>query len=208
MQLNFVCAIIPLMNKSVFNVPNILTFIRLLLVPVYWVAFFHLSIWVALSVFLVAFITDWLDGMIARRTNTITNLGKVLDPFADKCMQISAMISVVVIGKLHFVYAILIVAKELFMIVSGAFLYKKNVVVYSNVFGKLATVLTMIGFLITYVSIGVVGEASATLLTIGTIVISIALVSSYVAFVVYTVMTIRQLKGKKLDGTENIDIKF
>ena len=196
------------MNKSVFNVPNVLTFIRLLLVPVYWVAFFHLTIWVALSVFLVAFITDWLDGMIARRTNTITNLGKVLDPFADKCMQISAMISVVVIGKLHFVYAILIVAKELFMIVSGAFLYKKNVVVYSNVFGKLATVLTMIGFLIIYVSIGVVGEASATLLTIGTIVISIALVSSYVAFVVYTVMTIRQLKGKKLDGTENIDIKF
>ena len=196
------------MNKSVFNVPNVLTFIRLLLVPVYWVAFFHLTIWVALSVFLVAFITDWLDGMIARRTNTITNLGKVLDPFADKCMQISAMISVVVIGKLHFVYAILIVAKELFMIVSGAFLYKKNVVVYSNVFGKLATVLTMIGFLIIYVSIGVAGDASATLLTIGTIVISIALVSSYVAFVVYTVMTIRQLKGKKLDGTENIDIKF
>lgn len=196
------------MNKSVFNVPNVLTFIRLLLVPVYWVAFFHLSIWVALSVFLVAFITDWLDGMIARRTNAITNLGKVLDPFADKCMQISAMISVVVIGKLHFVYAILIVAKELFMIVSGAFLYKKNVVVYSNVFGKLATVLTMIGFLIIYVSIGVAGDASATLLTIGTIVISIALVSSYVAFVVYAVMTIRQLKGKKLDGTENIDIKF
>lgn len=196
------------MNKNIFNVPNILTFIRLLLVPVYWVAFFHLSIWVALSVFLIAFITDWLDGMIARHTNTITNLGKVLDPFADKCMQISAMISVVVVGKLHFVYAILIVAKELFMIISGAFLYKKHVVVYANVFGKLATVLTMIGFLVIYVSMGVVGVASITLLYVGTVIISIALVSSYVAFIVYTVKTITQLKGKKLDGTEKIDIKF
>lgn len=196
------------MNKKIFNVPNILTFIRLLLVPVYWVAFFHFSIWIALSVFLVAFITDWLDGMIARRTNTITNLGKVLDPFADKCMQISAMISVVVVGKLHFVFAILIVVKELFMIISGALLYKKHVVVYANVFGKLATVLTMIAFLLIYVSIGVVGDASTTLLTIGTIVMVIALICSYVAFVVYTVKTVRQLKGKKLDGTENIDIKF
>lgn len=158
--------------------------------------------------FLIAFITDWLDGMIARHTNTITNLGKVLDPFADKCMQISAMISVVVVGKLHFVYAILIVAKELFMIISGAFLYKKHVVVYANVFGKLATVLTMIGFLVIYVSMGVVGVASITLLYVGTVIISIALVSSYVAFIVYTVKTITQLKGKKLDGTEKIDIKF
>ena len=196
------------MNKKIFNVPNILTFIRLLLVPVYWVAFFHLSIWIALSVFLVAFITDWLDGMIARRTNTITNLGKVLDPFADKCMQISAMISVVVIGKLHFVFAILIVVKELFMIISGAFLYQKHVVVYANVFGKLATVLTMVAFLLIYVSIGIVGDASATLLTIGTAVMIVALICSYVAFVVYTVKTVQQLKGKKLDGTENIDIKF
>lgn len=196
------------MNKKIFNVPNILTFIRLLLVPVYWVAFFHISIWVALGVFVVAFFTDWLDGIIARRTNSITNLGKVLDPFADKCMQISAMISVVVIGKLHFVYAILIVAKELFMIICGAILYKRHVVVYSNIFGKLATVLIMIGFLIIHVSIGLVGQSAATLLTIGTIGISIALLFSYLAFVVYTVMTVKQLKGKKLDGSENIDIKF
>ena len=188
------------MNKKIFNVPNILTFIRLLLVPVYWVAFFHLSIWIALSVFLVAFITDWLDGMIARRTNTITNLGKVLDPFADKCMQISAMITVVIAGRLHFVYAILIVAKELFMIISGAFLYKKHVVVYANIFGKLATILTMIAFLTIYVSIGVVGEPARILLIIGTIMMTIALVCSYTAFVVYTVKTVQQLKGKKLDG--------
>ena len=196
------------MNKKIFNVPNILTFIRLLLVPVYWVAFFHLSIWIALSVFLVAFITDWLDGMIARRTNTITNLGKVLDPFADKCMQISAMITVVIAGRLHFVYAILIVAKELFMIISGAFLYKKHVVVYANIFGKLATILTMIAFLTIYVSIGVVGEPARILLIIGTIMMTIALVCSYTAFVVYAVKTVQQLKGKKLDGSENIDIKF
>ena len=196
------------MNKKIFNVPNILTFIRLLLVPVYWVAFFHLSIWIALSVFLVAFITDWLDGMIARRTNTITNLGKVLDPFADKCMQISAMITVVIAGRLHFVYAILIVAKELFMIVCGAFLYKKRVVVYANIFGKLATVLTMIAFLTIYVSIGVAGEAARILLIVGTALMTVALVCSYTAFVVYVVKTVQQLKGKKLDGSENIDIKF
>lgn len=197
------------MNKNVFNVPNILTYARLLLVPVYWVAFFHWSIWIALSVFMLASITDWLDGVIARRTNAITNIGKVLDPFADKCMQISAMISVVVVGKLHFMYAVLIVAKELFMIVSGALLYKKKVVVYANIFGKLATVLTMIGFLVIYVSMGVLEpNASYILLLIGTVIMSIALICSYLAFVVYTVLTVKQLKGKKLDGKENIDIKF
>ncbi len=197
-------------NKRI-SIPNILTFIRLLLVPAYWVLFFNSSVWWALGVFVLASVTDVLDGRIARKYNMITPLGKVLDPFADKIMQISVMLSIVIHGALHYVFAVLIIIKETYMIVCSFLLLKKDIVVYSNIFGKTATVALFISFFVMFLEIGFQQSGLAvwqTMNVVGTILVAISLVLSWIAAVMYTVKVVQQLKGKKLDGNQKIDIKF
>ena len=199
------------MKREVFNVPNVLSFIRLALVPVYWIAYFSWSVWWAFGIFVLASLTDYLDGLIARKFNLITKLGKVLDPFADKLMQMSAMLSVVIDGKLHFIFAVVIIAKELFMITCAAVLYGRKVVVYANIYGKVATVYMALGFVTLFIGIGMANSmmsASGIVLTIGTVLLAIALVLSVFACVMYTIMTLKQLKGKLPSGDEEVDIIF
>ena len=199
------------MKREILNIPNILSFIRLLLVPVYWVAYFSWSVWWAFGIFAIASLTDVADGIIARRFNLVTRLGKVLDPFADKLMQVSAMLSVVIDGKLHIAFAIIITVKELYMIVCACILYGRKVVVYSNVYGKLATVFMALGFVTLFTGIGLNYSAmdlAETVITIATIMLSVALTLSVVACIIYTVMTAKQLKGKLPSGKEEINIKY
>ncbi len=200
------------MKREFFNVPNILTYLRLALVPLYWVAYFSWSVWWAFGIFVFASLTDVLDGIIARKFDLVTRLGKVLDPFADKIMQMSAMISVVIDGKLHVSFAIIITVKELYMIVCAAVLYKHKVVVYSNIYGKLATVFMAFGFITLFTGIGMSSTsgsgASDVVMLIGGIMLGLALVLSIVACVIYTVMTAKQLKGKLPSGDEEVNIKY
>ena len=74
------------------NIPNILSFIRIGLVFVFIALFFTNHIYLSLLIFLLAGATDVVDGYLARRFNWITNLGKILDPFADKMMQVSVLL--------------------------------------------------------------------------------------------------------------------
>ena len=74
------------------NIPNILSLIRLLLVPVFVLLFFAEKTFAAAAVFVISGITDVLDGFIARKFGFISNLGKVLDPLADKLTQMSAFV--------------------------------------------------------------------------------------------------------------------
>lgn len=199
------------MKREIFNVPNILSFIRLLLVPLYWIAYFSWSVWWAFGIFVLASLTDIVDGIIARRFNLITRLGKVLDPFADKLLQVSAMLSVVIDGKLHIAFAIIITVKELYMIVCACILYGRKVVVYSNIYGKLATVFMALGFVTLFTGIGIgytAVEIATTVTAIAKIMLGLALTLSVVACIIYTVMTAKQLKGKLPSGEEEINIKY
>ena len=78
------------------NVPNVLTMIRLALVPVYVALFVSGQKYAALATFLVASLTDLLDGRIARKYNLITDFGKLVDPFADKVMVLTALFSMAI----------------------------------------------------------------------------------------------------------------
>lgn len=125
---------------------NILTSLRLLLVPVFPAVYFAShpkSHFIAMCVFLVAGFTDFLDGYIARRYQMVTALGTVLDPLADKLMLLTVLITLNISGTLPLWVVVLIVVKELFMIFAGGFLYfrKSKFVIPSNYFGKAATAL-------------------------------------------------------------------
>lgn len=120
------------------HIPNILSGIRLVLVGVF-IHLFHRNLMLeALLVFVTAFLTDLLDGYLARRNNWISDVGKVLDPLADKLMLISALLCFYSRDWIPLWLLVLVLAKELIMIVGGALLFRKKVVVYADWFGKSA----------------------------------------------------------------------
>lgn len=131
------------------NLPNKLTLFRVILIP-FFVAvimsgcFGDLSKWVALGIFIVASLTDLLDGKIARKYNLVTTFGKFADPLADKILVISAMICLVELGKLASWIVVIIVARE--FIISGFRIIaaEKNVVIAASYWGKFKTTFQMI----------------------------------------------------------------
>ncbi len=127
------------------TLPNILTIIRFLLIPLYVTVNFSSIQYadeIAIAIFVVAMFLDVLDGFIARRYNLITDLGKMLDPIADKCTMIAVLTCLVIKGKVSAWLLVFILIKELTMMIVGAFIYKKGkIVIPANIFGKLATCL-------------------------------------------------------------------
>jgi cardiolipin synthase len=125
------------------NLPNTITSIRILLVPVFLIFFWTSNpyhIYFGLGVLAVSGITDILDGYLARKYNLITPLGKILDPLADKLMVITSMVSLFLIGKMPYWLVVLIISKELCMFVGSFFLVvKRNVDISANIYGKTAT---------------------------------------------------------------------
>ena len=123
------------------HVPNILTIIRFLLIPILIISAFQHDYVATIIILTLSGITDILDGYIARKFNFISNLGKLMDPLADKATQI-ALLGALTIQKIIPIWIIVVVVLKEFVMVSGAsFLYGKELVVSSKWYGKLATVL-------------------------------------------------------------------
>lgn len=134
------------------NLPNILTLLRMLMVPAVIVCFAtNHPLW-ALFFFLLASATDVLDGYLARKFNQITNFGKVMDPLADKLMLITTLICLYLTGRIPMWVPIVIGVKECTMITVAACLYRKDIILPSNFFGKLATVLFTVAVLMSFFS--------------------------------------------------------
>lgn len=126
------------MAKVPINIPNILTIFRLLLI-IPTVALLLLENWyIALICFIIACVTDLLDGAIARKYNQISEAGVLLDPLADKLMSISVTIGFAMRDVLPDWVYILIFIKEGLMIIGGYLLYTKKLVFPANKFGKVA----------------------------------------------------------------------
>lgn len=132
------------------NLPNKLTVLRVILIP-----FFVLSLMVfggriqllrylAASIFIVASLTDMLDGKIARKYNLVTNFGKFMDPLADKLLVCSAFICFVQFGTVPAWVVVLIIGRE--FIISGFRLIAadNNIVIAANYWGKIKTVVQMV----------------------------------------------------------------
>lgn len=121
------------------HIPNIISGIRLLMVGVFIYFYVHAQYAACLIVYLAAFLSDLLDGFLARRNKWITNVGKVLDPLADKAMLIAAVVCFFLNEWLPLWMFLLIVGKEAIMVIGGIFLYTKEVVVYADWVGKFAS---------------------------------------------------------------------
>ncbi|HJA58098.1 MAG TPA: CDP-alcohol phosphatidyltransferase family protein [Firmicutes bacterium] len=125
------------------QIPNILSAIRLLAVPVFVAVFFsdiaNANIW-ALVIFVAAELTDILDGYLARRNGWITDVGKILDPLADKLMQAAAIISLAVKQPVLIWLTVLFAVKETCMLIGAYLILKKRKdIVVSSWYGKAAS---------------------------------------------------------------------
>ena len=152
------------MKKTALNVPNTLSLVRCLLVPVFVVALLFMrdiAIWgfvVPAIIYVITGLTDMLDGKIARKYNLVTDFGKFIDPLADKFMVISSQIAILVwmllrgdeLLALVFVWVVLIIllrelgVTSLRLVVAG----KSGIVVAASMLGKIKTVSQMVGTVI------------------------------------------------------------
>lgn len=122
------------------NIPNALTVLRMLMIPLMVYVFNNFGAEWAMGVYVLASLTDVLDGYIARKYNQITDFGKLMDPLADKLMVISMLIMLVLKAYVPTWVLIVVAGKELMMVGGAALLLGgKKVVVMANKLGKAAT---------------------------------------------------------------------
>lgn len=145
------------------NLPSKLTLFRIILVPIMViVSFFDIpgsflgistTMWIMELIFIIASITDKLDGYLARKNNQVTNFGKFLDPIADKILVVAAMILFVEMGRLPAWIPIIVIFRE--FAVSGYRLIavqNSGKVIAANVWGKLKTVTQMIAIILMFLT--------------------------------------------------------
>lgn len=177
--------VIPLFNlkqEGKMNIPNMLTIVRLCLIPFFIATFFGNdpnSLRDSMIIFAVAGITDVLDGYIARKYNLVTDLGTVLDPLADKLMLIAVLSCFTIRDYIPTWIIGVVLVKELTMIAGGIYLYfhKEQIVIPANKFGKLATVFFYTAIIL--ITFNVKAEYNQY-------IIGIAMIMTLVAFFVYT----------------------
>lgn len=197
------------------HVPNILTIIRFLLIPVIILFAFQDNYIATIIVLTISGLTDILDGYIARKFNFITDFGKLMDPLADKATQI-ALLGTLTIQKIIPLWIIVIVLIKEFLMVSGAsFLYGKELVVSSKWYGKLATVLFYIAIVCSLFTqywngslIGHIEYSLPTLPEFHTYIYYLAVLSTVFSLIMYVKAFYLQgyLKKAMEQGNENNDI--
>ncbi len=145
------------------NLPNKLTVFRVILIPFFIAVLMtncagEMSNWIALAIFIIASLTDMLDGKIARKYNLVTNFGKFMDPLADKMLVCSALICLTAMGKIPAWMVIVIVARD--FVISGFRLVavEQGKVIAANYWGKFKTAaqMVMICLVVADITIGAV----------------------------------------------------
>jgi CDP-diacylglycerol--glycerol-3-phosphate 3-phosphatidyltransferase len=131
------------------TIPNILTLLRLAAIPV--MAWFILAgqefLLESFIMFILIWVTDLLDGLIARKFNQMTDFGKLFDPLVDKIFQLTLAVVMTVTGRLPWWIPVIIAVKEVMMVAGSAVLFsRRKMVVYARWYGKVSTVLFVLAF--------------------------------------------------------------
>jgi CDP-diacylglycerol--glycerol-3-phosphate 3-phosphatidyltransferase len=104
-------------SKDVFSVANVVTVLRLALIPFfYWALVYGGDNNVAFGLFLLTASTDWLDGWIARRTGTVTDIGKVIDPLVDRLLIAASLIGLYAVGRIRLWLLLVLVARDVYLL--------------------------------------------------------------------------------------------
>lgn len=133
------------------NIPNLLTLGRMVLVPFFMVALLVNTPNTRLAatvIFIIASITDWLDGYLARKNNQVTNFGKIMDPLADKVLTAAAMICLVQLGDVPAWVVVLILFREYAITGLRSVAAAEGIVIAASIWGKVKTTVQMIALIL------------------------------------------------------------
>lgn len=197
----------PVLDK-VLTAPNVITLVRLLLLPLFLYLLFatpyHIA---ALVVYAVAASTDWVDGQVARRTHQVSKLGKLFDPFVDRLLIAVGVIAIFIMGRLPLWILVYLIVRDLILLLGGRYLLAKCHKVPAVVYvGKFATAFIMFGFCLLLLGapevpgLGLAGAPSwlpgfgVDEALLGMWFVYAGLVCSITAFVIYAVKGVRLLK--------------
>lgn len=130
------------------HIPNVLTILRILLIPVFVLLFTQEIYFLAVIVFLFSISTDFLDGYLAKKYNLITDLGRVLDPLADKLTIISVLLVLVFAEIIPGIIAGIFLFRELFILLGGLLAYLMNIdIIHATRLGKTAIFLLYVAIM-------------------------------------------------------------
>ena len=181
------------MNEYKKQIPNILTTLRFLMVPLFWWAFWNPDTvfegrMLSFDICATAGVTDLVDGYLARKYKAISTYGKLMDPVADKLMTLSVLICFMLVGYTPTFFVAIFVAKDLILCIGAlVLLRKKDIVVYSDIFGKAATYFLSMGLAMTFFEV---------LRPYNMYVLYLGLVVALIAFARYVNSAIKNLFGK------------
>ena len=202
--------------KFKMNVPNTLTMIRIFCTPLMILMFLlpipkGVGVFIALGIYVLACITDWLDGYIARKYNMITDFGKFMDQIADKFITTTAMI-LVLFGKasvtanwLAILMLLIVVLRDI--LISGIRMVaaNKNVVIAADIFGKVKSFFLDLASMILILYIGLTAVTSCNFLkyiqVFGLSLMIIGVALTIVSCVNYTVQAIKKLTAQEVELT-------
>lgn len=177
----------PPASSRVLTVPNLISAVRIAMIPVFWMLIVDpdTTAW-GIVLFGVVVATDWVDGTIARRTGQVSELGKVLDPVADRAAIAAGLVALVVRGAFPLWAAVLILARDVAVLIAGAVLASKGLRIDVRWIGKVATFALMIAIpAVSWGSLGLWPAAAA--LAVGWPVYVLGIVEYYIAAGVYAV---------------------
>lgn len=129
------------------NLANKITMLRILMIPIFMVLMlmeFHYHMEAALAVFLIASLTDKLDGYIARKYNMITDFGKFMDPLADKLLVTGAFVVLIQFGRIEAWIVFVILAREFAVTGFRSLAAAQNIIIAASNYGKMKTVIQIV----------------------------------------------------------------
>ncbi len=176
------------MNK---NVPNILTIARIIAVPFFIWAYYADKMIAALAIFVLASLTDMLDGKIARKYNLVSNFGKFMDPLADKILNYSAFCLFVSGGYMTDWALIIVLFREFAVAGIRMLAAEKGKVIAADMFGKIKTVLQMVA--VPVMMLGLV--AGEKILLAGRVVLDLSMIMTVLSGYNYIAKNLEVLKG-------------
>jgi CDP-diacylglycerol--glycerol-3-phosphate 3-phosphatidyltransferase len=196
-------------DLEIDNLPNRLTFFRMLMIPVVVTALYfseetppslsqfqgyfgHIACWI----FVIASITDFLDGYIARKRNIVTVFGSFLDPIADKFLVVSGLLMLLALDRVHPVVVIILVLREMYMTSLRLLALTEEVEIPVSSLGKWKTASQMVAMPMLMIYENFLGM---NLPLIGTVLIYISAILSFWSALRYSVSMIRKLKAKRAE---------
>ena len=203
-------------SDRIFTVPNLISFIRLCLVPIFLVLLFNGYDVMATFLYALAAGTDWIDGQIARRTNAVSKLGQLLDPAVDRILMISGVCGLFLVGRLPLWIILVVLVRDLLLLVGGACLLKRYRVRVPVIYpGKVATTLLFVGFaglLLNWPLIGGLGIVDAAWLpgfnaaacSWGIWFVYAGLALALATTVYYVVVAVRKVRALKDASSESV----